>query len=124
MISPFDYAKSIDTRIYIDDITGYVPFIINRKLSFAKDTILYANEMNITSWLDNKLQYDYFFYSIRPNKHRPFTKWLKSNKEDDTVLAIMEYYGYNRQKAKQVVTILSADQIKIIKTSLIRGGMT
>ena len=124
MASPFDYAKSIDTQEYINDISGYSAYIINKKLSLAVDTILYANEMNINYELEPKLQYDFFFYSIRPNKKRPYTKWIKNEKEDEDLGAISEYYGYNNQKAKAALAILSLSptQITNIKKSLIKGG--
>ena len=41
-------------------IKSYPPYIINRCLSGFMDVILYANEMNMASQLDNKMQYDFF----------------------------------------------------------------
>lgn len=121
-MTPFDYTKSIDTREYIEDISAYAPYIINKKLSLAPDTMIDANEMNINHGLDPKLQYDYFFHSVRPNSRRPFTKWIKNTKEDENIGAIAEYYGYNAQKATYALSILSPTQIKTIKESLIKGG--
>lgn len=121
-MTPFDYPKSIDTQVYIEDISAYSAYIINKKLSLAVDTIIYANEMNINHELDPKLQYDYLFHSIRPNKRRPYTKWIKNVKEDENIGAIAEYYGYNAQKAKYALSILSPTQITTIKESLVKGG--
>ena len=50
-MNPFEYLKAINETkkdIMVDDVAEkqYNPFIINRGLSFFKDTILYANEMN------------------------------------------------------------------------------
>jgi hypothetical protein len=39
----------------------YEPYIVNRALSQHNDLILYANEMNQYSNLENKLQYDFYF---------------------------------------------------------------
>jgi hypothetical protein len=120
-MTPFDYVNSIDKRQYLDDLSGYNAFIINKKLSLSLDTIMYANEMNINSHLDNKMQYDYLYYSIRPIKKRPFTKWLYDAKEDEDVDIIMEYFQYNAQKAKQLLSILKPEEIKIIRDKLMRG---
>jgi len=122
-LTPFDYAKSIDTREYIDDLSDYFPLIINKKLSLSAATILYANEMNINHGIDNKLQYDYLYHAIRPNKRRPFIPWLKAEKASADIQAIQEYYGYNSQKAHQALSILTSAQIETIKEKLIRGGI-
>ena len=34
----------------------------------------------------------------------------------------MEYFGYNREKAIQALSILSNDQLTIIKNKLAKGG--
>ena len=38
---------------------GYVPFVVNRCLSYFPDTILQANEMNLLPNADKKMQFDY-----------------------------------------------------------------
>ena len=97
----------------------YVPFIVNRALSYFVDTIHYANEMNLCSNLDNKLQYHYLINSIRPQKR--FSKWAQKQ-EDSDLEAVMEYYGYNYTKAKTALMLLSPEQIKTIKEKLEKGG--
>ena len=72
-MSPFEYLKAINETkkdIMVDDIAEkeYNPFIINRGLSFFKDTILYANEMNIHHHLDHRVQFDFFINIIRKKK--------------------------------------------------------
>ena len=120
-MSPFDYVNSIDKRQYLDDLSGYNAFIINKKLSLSLDTIMFANEMNINAHLDNKMQYDYLYHSIRPIKKRPFTKWLQDTKQDEDVNIVMEYFQYNAQKAKQLLSILKPEEIKKIRDKLMRG---
>lgn len=123
-MNPFELSKTFDTQKYADDISGYSPYVINKKMSFSADTFRMASEMNINYGLDNRLQYDFYFYSIRPCKNRPFKKWLKTAKDDKLEL-VMKAFGYNRQKAKQVIKILSSTQIKEIeKELLIQGGGT
>ena len=70
-MNPFDYLKAINETkkdIMVDDIAEkeYNPFIINRGLSFFRDTILYANEMNRFHHLDHRLQFDFFIAFLRP----------------------------------------------------------
>lgn len=125
MSGPFEYTNSItQTKKYMmeseHDEKAYVPFLINKSLSFYVDTVLYANDMNQMHWLDKKLQYDYLFYSI-PAKKR-FTKWPKKKKEEDLEL-IKEYFGYGTTKAKQALAVLNDIQLEQIKQELIKGGV-
>lgn len=130
MTSPFDYVNSI-TFNKKDMMTGtendelaeksYVPFVVNRALSYFPDTILYANEMNINHHVDNKLQYHYLINSIRPKKR--FSKWVKKQ-EDNDLDAVIQYYGYNREKAEQALSLLSPEQLEELKQRLNKGGST
>jgi hypothetical protein len=107
----------------IDDYnkSDYVPFLINRGMSFFPDTILHSNEMNINSHLDRDLQYKYFLYSVRKKKR--FSKWLSNKKPSENISLISEYYGISLSKAKSIADILSADDIKEIKNKLDTGGV-
>jgi hypothetical protein len=84
------------------------------------DTIMYANEMNRFNSLDYKLQYDFLLNIIRPRKR--YSKWLKKSKNDNIDL-IKKFYGYSYTKAKDVVDILSEDQIEHIRSKLDTGGL-
>lgn len=97
----------------------YPPYVVNRCYSGFIDTILLANEMNINSHLDKKLQYDFYINIIRPKKR--FSPWLKKEKLD-SLDCIKEYYGYSDEKAKVALRILTEDQIEFIKAKLNRGG--
>lgn len=128
MTSPFDYVNSI-TFNKKDMMTGtendelaeksYVPFVVNRALSYFPDTILYANEINCNHHVDNKLQYQYLINSIRPK--RRFSKWAKKQ-EDNDLDAVIQYYGYNREKAEQALSLLSPEQLEELKQRLNKGG--
>ena len=93
--------------------------MINRGLSYFPDTVAMANEMNLHGHLDNKLQFDFLINIIR--KRKRFSKWLKPQKESD-IEAVKEYYGYSNAKAEQALTLLSPNQIAIIKTKVNKGG--
>ena len=97
-----------------DDLSekAYVPYITNKSLSYFTDTLLYANEMNKFSHLDNKLQYEFLLNSIRPKKR--FAKWHKPEQDDDIEL-VSEFYNYSLPKARNVLSILSAKQLSPIR---------
>ena len=127
-MSPFDFIKAINESK--EDIIAksdnpelaekmYEPFIVNRGLSFFADTILYANEMNRFALLDKKPQFAYLLNSIRPRKR--FSKWFKQEKIEKLDI-VSEYFGYSKSKAKDIINILTDDQIKIIKEKLQKGG--
>ena len=120
----FDYLNSINLTkqdIMVDDICekAYNSFMVNRGLSYFPDTVVIANEMNKHHQIDNKLQYHFFINMIR--KRKRFSKWAKANKESD-IDAVKEYYGYSNEKARQALTLLSPDQITIIKNKVSKGG--
>jgi hypothetical protein len=123
-VSPFDYLNSINFTkqdIMMDDQAekGYAPFMVNRGLSYFPDTVAFANEMNRYHHLDNRLQFDFLINITR--KRKRFSKWAKAQPESD-IDAVKVYYGYSNEKARQALTLLSPEQIKIIKTKVSKGG--
>jgi hypothetical protein len=123
-VSPFDYLNSINFTkqdIMMDDQAekGYAPFMVNRGLSYFPDTVAFANEMNRYHHLDNRLQFDFLINITR--KRKRFSKWAKAQPESD-IDAVKEYYEYSNEKARQALTLLSPEQIKIIKTKVSKGG--
>lgn len=99
----------------------YVPYVVNKALSFHYDCILYANEMNKHPSLDKLLQYQYYLNTIRPYK-RPFQKWHKKDSIENLSL-IKEYYNVSNDKAKEILGILTDAQIEIVKKKLEKGGI-
>jgi hypothetical protein len=123
-LKPFDYVQSITHNkkdLMVDDITekAYLPFIINRSLSYFQDTVLIANEMNIASHIDNRMQYDYYMNIVR--KRKRFSKWAKSNGSSD-IEVVKQYYGYSEEKARQVLPLLTPDNIKVLQQKVSKGG--
>jgi len=121
--TPFDYIKSIsytkDYNLEPADEKAFPAFIVNKGLSFFSDTVLYANQMNMNADLPAKMKYDYLFYSIK--KRNRFAKWEKKQKNEDLDI-VMQYYKYNSSKAKQLLSILTPQQIKTLKERLNPGG--
>jgi hypothetical protein len=127
-MSPFDFVNAIThnkkqlmTGTENDELaeSSYVPFVVNKALSYFPDTILYANEMNRYSSTDNKLQFHYLLNTIRPAKR--FAKWVK-REDNESVELVKQFYGYSTEKAVQVVSLLTSDNLHYIKQKLERGG--
>ena len=124
MTNPFQYLNAInDTKqnIMVDDITekAYNSFMVNRGLSYFKDTVIFANEMNRNHHLDSRLQFDFLINIIR--KRKRFSKWIKPDIASD-VEVVKEYYGYSNEKARQVLTLLTTEQINELKKKVYKGG--
>lgn len=105
----------------LENEKDYNGFVVNKALSFHRDCVLYANQMNKVPNLDTMLQYHYLLNSIRGYK-RPYQKWLKKETLDD-LEAVKEYFGYSNEKAKEALSVLSNDQIIEIKKQLNKGGL-
>ena len=96
----------------------YSAWLTNKSLSYHADTVHVANMMNCNHHLDNKLQYSFLINIVRPSKR--FAKWVKKEK-DEELEAIMEHYGYSRQRAKEALQLLSPDQVKTIIKKIDKG---
>ena len=101
------------------DEKSYPAFMVNRALSYHRDTCLVANEMNKYPNLENKLKYDFLINIVRAQK-RQYSKWHKKAQSSD-LEAIKEYYGYSDAKAIEAMKILSDQQITAIKKQLYKG---
>jgi hypothetical protein len=124
-MSPFDYVNAIlqnKKQLIVDELTekDYIPFLVNRSLSYHSDCIMYANEMNRRHFLDKKLQNDFLLNTIRSRK-RPFAKWVKSEKSEDVDL-IKLAYGLSDSKAIEALRLISEKDIKLLREKFDIGG--
>jgi hypothetical protein len=124
-MTPFDFSNDISHKkehIMTDDYLEslYVPFVVNRALSLFPDTLFHVNEMNLNSHLDNKLQYEYLYNSVRKKKR--FEKWPWKKVEASDVDLICDVYKYNRVKAREVLSVLTKEQISELKRQQEKGG--
>ena len=103
----------------IDLEKKYPSYIVNRCMSGHIDAILLANEMNKRPNLPKKLQYDFFLNSIR--KRKRYSPWLRKE-QIETLELVKQYYGYSNEKAKQVLNILTREQLSFIRDRLETGG--
>ncbi len=100
-------------------IKSYPPFIINKCLSGHLDSVLFANEMNKYHFLDKDMQYKFYLNILR--KRKRFSPWIRKDKDSDLDI-VKSYYGYSNEKARQVMKILSTEQINYMKQRLDIGG--
>ena len=123
-MKPFHFVNAINyskNDVMVDDITEreYNSFVTNRSLSYFPDTVLLANEMNRYHHIDNRLQFDFLINIVI--KKRRFSKWIKPETVSD-VEVVKEYYGYSNEKAKQALTLLTNEQIDLLKKKVYKGG--
>ena len=97
----------------------YSPYIINRIYSGHLDSVMFANEMNKYSFLDKKIQYDFYLNSLRSKKR--FSPWLRKDKIKDLDY-VKRYYGYSNEKAQQALKILTKEQLNFIRSKFETGG--
>ena len=121
-MNPFELIKSISNtkKDILENEKDYNAFMVNRGLSYFPDTVIYANEMNRFHHLDQRLQYHFLINTIR--KRNRFSKWNKSI-ESENINAIKEYYGYSNEKARDVLPLLSNENLKYIRGRIQHGGI-
>lgn len=119
-----DYLNSInhDKKPLLDEeenVSKYPAFVVNKCMSYFNDTIFYANEMNCTPWIDKKSQFDFYRFGIRKKKR--YSPWLRKE-EDNNIAVIKEVFGYSETKAREVLNIISPQDMDKLKKSLEKGG--
>ena len=97
----------------------YPAYIVNRCMSGHLDSVMFANEMNLSHNLDSDMQYSFYLNSVR--KRRRFSPWLRKDEIKDLDL-VKRYYGYSNEKAKQALRILTKKQLNFIKSKFETGG--
>lgn len=114
--TPFDFVNDITfgkRDIYSDETQrSYIPFIVNRGLSYYADCVLYANDMNLVHFLDKYVQYKYFLHAIP--KRRRFAKWGKKINDED-VVSVSKVMQLSPSKAAEVVPLLSEEQLQTVR---------
>ena len=119
-LNTINYTKKDMMNENLEEVErGYSSYHINRSLSYFSDTVDAANIINRYHHLDNKLQYHFLLNIIR--KKRRFSKWIKADPISD-IEVVKKYYGYSNTKAKQALSLLSPDQINIIRQKVDQGG--
>jgi hypothetical protein len=124
-MSPFDFINAINTtkkNLFEDPQAekDYSAFMVNRGLSYFSDTVLSANIMNRYPAISREWQFSFLLNTI--SKKKRFSKWSKKDKETKSIQLIKEYFGYSSEKAKEALSILSPEHLKMIEEKLYKGG--
>jgi hypothetical protein len=119
--NPFDYLNAINgsKKDILENEKDYPAFMVNRGLSYFPDTVILANEMNINASLSPRMQFDFLINIVR--KRKRFSKWNKTSESND-IKAVKEYYGYSNEKARDVLPLLTINELKEIKDRIDHGG--
>jgi hypothetical protein len=113
LINKISHSKDVSDVTDKDIDVDYVPFVVNKTLSYHPDSLIYANEMNQRQHADKQLQFQFYLNSLRPRKR--FAKWVKAEKVDN-LEAVKLSFNYSNEKALQIIDLLSDEQInEIIK---------
>lgn len=103
----------------MDDLSGYNPFLTNRAFAAFIDTIMFAEAMNQASELPPELQYDFYYYGIRKgSRFDPIPK----PSEPEGLDVVMAYFNYSKQKALEVINLLSREDLINICKTMDKGG--
>lgn len=128
MANPFDYVNSVTynkknmmRNSENDELAekGYDSYLTNKSLSYHEDTVFHSNLMNINYHLEKRPQYEFLINSIRPRKR--FAKWIKGGSNEDLDF-ICSYYECSKDVAQAYLSILTSDQINVMKKQKEKGG--
>lgn len=126
MSTPFDFLNAINStkedmfKGRKENDKDYLPFVVNRSLSYFPDTIMYANEMNRYPDLSNQQQFSFLLYSV--NKKKRFSKWAPKESVSEDLDNVCAFYGYSKREAKIVLNILTTEQLNYIREKQNKGG--
>jgi hypothetical protein len=129
MSSPFDFLNAINMSkedLFKKEETAvtaqkdYVPYIVNMGLSYFPDTCVQANEMNKRHYVPKEWQFQFLLNSITRKKR--FSKWHKQEDLGENLNLVMRYYDYSREKARVALSVLTDEQLSMIKQKFEKGG--
>lgn len=125
------YENSISTNKDYIDLNDcefpYSQFRVNTIFMAHADTVLFANQMNINHNVSDKMHYDYLFHTIRAKKRYAKSESKENKKireeEAELISLISSYYKYNIVRSKEIIRILTPEQINIIRQKQEKGGI-
>lgn len=113
MTSPFDFVSSVSDnkkdliKAGTHSESEYIPYIVNKSLSYHLDSLFYANDMNIFANIPKTQQYQYLLSTLKPRKR--FGKWQKPV-EDQLVIAIESIFDISLQTARDLAQVLNTKE--------------
>lgn len=125
-LSPFDFVNAINITkrdLYEEGYTDneYVPFLVNRQLSYFMDTVFFANETNSTlNDAPKRAQFDFLRLTI--DKRKRYAKWAKGKDNADVEL-VQRHYGGTRQVAEELLKLLTKEDLDALRAKEDVGGI-
>ena len=103
-----------------DISSSFSPYLIRRNL-ICESTIMDLNKGNIKN-LDKKLIHDLMFHTTPRDMKTAHARKQPNKLEKDYLQCVKDYYGYNDEKSREVLKVLTVEQLEQIKTSQFKGG--
>lgn len=103
-------------------LSAYIPFLINRSFSMHLSSLVEAQCMNRCFNLPKLMQYDFYRSALR-KENRWGKKWPKVEDGED-LKAIIETYECSMKKAREIRSVLSNEQLKMLIRSQQKGGIS
>lgn len=108
----FDFVKAISNTkepVFNEQTeSAYVPFIVNRALSYHSDCIFHTQAIN-KHGIPKDMHYAYLFAALP--KRKRFAPWAKL-KPEPIVETLQRVYKYSLQRAIEAAKIFSEEQKK------------
>ncbi len=126
MTTFFDFLNSVNENkrdLLKEDpanVSEYVPFMVNRGLSYFPDTVMFANEMNQHASIPKEWQYAFYLNGV--SKRRRFSKWSKRDATPEDVSLVMRAYQYSSEKAMSALKLLTTEQLEEMRAAETKGG--
>lgn len=108
----FDIVKGINQKKELpeweelEDV--YVPWLVNKALSFDRRTVLWANEANKLHQLEKRMQFDLLVNGV--DKITRPGMWIKAEKLDG-VMEIAKKYSCGLQEALMLRRLISQEEL-------------
>lgn len=99
---------------------AYVPFIVNRALSYHPDTVIAASILNERPQLSKRSQFRVLL-ALVPPAQRWGSSWVKSETDDDEI-TIAAFHACSRREARLLKPYTTPEMIDAMRAQLERGG--
>jgi hypothetical protein len=110
-----------DLELDADGLKDYIPFIVNRAISYHKDCVFFANFLNERPNMPKEMQLDFLRNTV-VKRRRSFQKWIKPEKIAD-IEVVKAAYGFSTNKAKEALELLTDDDLNLLRLKTNTGGV-
>lgn len=109
----FDFLNSINKKQYLEDLTGYSQFMINRFLTSSTVRASIIGEINSGYKFTDRMHYDFLFNALP--KTSEFMKYnMKKEKAETELEYLMKWFNIDMGRAKTYSTLISKEEFQDI----------